>query len=91
MANRIGYGSIYNLLIRDGEPDFTRPVTVEYDRLLKTGRNPSSKPHSSGSLDKAQFKKLYDLCNNERDFEIADLQIQDGLPYRIKFRKEEKV
>jgi hypothetical protein len=88
---RVGYGCIYDLPIRDGEPDLSEPLRMKYTRLLKPGRTPNSKPDAKNVQIKEQYRVLLEECRRLQDIDISVLQIQDGLPSQMNIEKEEMI
>jgi hypothetical protein len=86
---QIEFGSIFNLHIRDGAPDLSNPVRIEYSRRFDSSA--VSKPSPGTLRTKPQFVLFRRLCERERNVVIAVLTIQNGLPLQAKYEKEEAI
>jgi len=83
LMQRINYGRIEGLQVRDGEPVFDPMPTVL--RLFLFGKD--NRPNGSRVNDRFTLKKkvveLFEIFDRERSLSIQELMIDDGLPVRM--------
>lgn len=79
---RLRYGCIENIVIRRGEPDLSE-ICVVRDVKLGGRESPRAQPCESTDL-KRQFSHLWEVLNGLGDQCVAKLDVQDGLPFRIR-------
>jgi len=89
--NTAGHCRIFGLCIKDGEPNLSQPLSIEYSKYLKPNSPANSKQGAGNLGQKHQCKKLVLLCRSKKDFTIKELQVLEGLPHRVIYQKEEMV
>ena len=80
---RIGFGTIEQLVIRDGEPVLDPPPRVIRDVKFGTENGPRPKADLNDFILKAQVRDLFaqfDLMGNGT---IRCLEVKHGLPFRM--------
>ena len=84
LMSDIHYGSIENLLVRGGEPVLQPPPRIVHDvRLGRHEIKPSVRNRSDFAL-KAQLVDLFKRLDSISDGVIDRIDIQAGLPFRIR-------
>lgn len=84
----IGYGEVYNLVIKGGAPVAGTEVHYELRRILHAETKPCSRTSSQDSTRKGAFLRLVGYCESIGEGVIDVIEVQDGLPARIKHRKQ---
>jgi hypothetical protein len=80
---RVNFGQIRNLDIRDGEPQWTGRVTVTRDIKLGSRENARPEVTLSDFLLREQVVELFEQFDNIHDATIEVLEIRHGLPFRL--------
>lgn len=83
LMQRINFGCIEGLQIRDGEPVFNPMPTVR--RVFMFGKD--NGPNAASNADSFTLKKkvtdLFEIFDRERSLTIQELKIDNGLPLRM--------
>jgi hypothetical protein len=83
---QIGYGTLYDLPVRDGEPIISPPPKIK--QLFKLGSKRSPKLCSRDAALKQQHIELFDLMEEKRNGRITKLVIEDGLPFSVEWEDD---
>jgi len=86
LMQQIHFGCIENLRVTHGDPLWHPPPGVTRDVVI--GRQGS--PHRPTSDDFALKQKvinLFALFDDRQELDVARLEVQDGLPFRIAIRE----
>ncbi len=78
------YGTMHNLVVRDGEPIIDPPPRIEQAYKLGSKRNPP-KVVSPDFVLKQQHIDLFELMDSKQNGVITKLTIQEGLPFFVKW------
>jgi len=83
LMQRINFGCIEGLHVRDGEPVLNPMPTVK--RVYMFGKD--NGPNASSKTDSFTLKKkvieLFEIFDRERSLTIQELKIDNGLPLRM--------
>lgn len=82
-ATRIQHGCLQNIPFSEGEPDVSR-MRVLRDVKLGSRESPRARDCQNTVL-KRQFSRLWEILDGSQDGRIVAIEIQDGLPYRIRY------
>jgi hypothetical protein len=82
-AARIQHGCLQSIPFRQGEPDVSR-MRVLRDVKLGSHESPRARDCQSTVL-KQQFSRLWEILDGSQDGRIVAIEIQNGLPYRIRY------
>jgi hypothetical protein len=84
LMSEIHYGSIENLTIHDCEPILRPAPRIVRDVML--GKRETKRPKKSPEdfVLKAQHEDLFEQLDELRDGKIDRIEIQAGLPFRIR-------
>lgn len=88
----LGFGSIENLPIAEGEPYFDRPLALLKD--IKLGAIENRFRADTAQADfrlKAQLVELFALLDELQDGVIPLIVVQNGLPFRVVVRQQASV
>jgi hypothetical protein len=79
---RLRYGCIENIIMHRGEPDLSR---IRVLRDVKLGRleGPPAQP-CDNTVPKMQYRHLWEVMDDVRDGYVVRLEVQDGLPFRVR-------
>ena len=83
LMQRINFGRIERLLIRDGEPVLTPRPPVYCERKFGGENGPRSELVAANFLLKQQVVELFAFFDQQRDGTIDLLEIKHGLPFRM--------
>lgn len=84
LMSQIHYGCIENLTIRDGEPVFLPAPRIVRDVMLGKGDTKRRPTSQQDFILKAQHEDLFKQFDELRDGKIDRIEIQAGLPFRIR-------
>ncbi|MBY0262110.1 MAG: hypothetical protein K2Q20_07180 [Phycisphaerales bacterium] len=84
LLTRIGYGTIYDLPVRRGEPVIGPDLHVEQDLKLKGADEPP--PPGGDYLLNEQVVTLMRVCDEVGDGVIRQIDVQARLPFRVRKR-----
>jgi hypothetical protein len=80
----IKYGSVHNLIIRGGEPQFFPPPTIrQVIKLHHSENGPRQETHSDDFLLKDEVVELMRQLDVMRDGVITKLEVKGGLPFTM--------
>lgn len=80
---RLGFGTIENLTIRDGEPVIDPPPRVIRDLKLGGENGPRPESDLGEFVLKAQVVDLLSHFDSWGDATVLSLEIKHGLPFRV--------
>ncbi len=83
VMQRINYGRILGLVIRDGEPVFDPPPTVLRLFLFGKINDSNAKRGNEGFALKKKVAELFEIFDREQSLLIKELIIDNGLPVRM--------
>ncbi|MFO0903711.1 MAG: hypothetical protein U0939_11965 [Pirellulales bacterium] len=81
------FGTMQNLLVRDGEPVIEPPPRTKQAYKLGGKRNPPKVVAQEFAL-KQQHVELFELMESKRNGVIAKLTIQEGLPFLVEWETD---
>jgi hypothetical protein len=83
MMQRLHFGQVLGLLIRNGQPDFDPPPRLIRDRKLGSEPAPrTTSPHEDFLL-KQQVQDLFAYFKQIGDGVIDLIEVKHGLPFRL--------
>lgn len=78
------FGTMHNLVVRDGEPIIDPPPKTKQAFKLGGKRNPPKVVSREFAL-KEQHLELFDLMDSKQNGIITKLTIQEGLPFLVEW------
>ena len=81
------FGTMHNLIVRDGEPVLNPPPKIKQAFKLGGKRNPPKIVSRSFTL-KDQHVELFDLMDAKQNGVISKLTIHDGLPFLVEWEAD---
>jgi len=89
LMQRINYGAIENLEVRNGEPVLDPIPVVLRDIALGRANGPHPAVHRRDFELKSEVVELFALFDREQDVRISLVVVQAGLPLRVRVRVTE--
>ena len=83
VMQKINYGRIEGLFVRDGEPVFAPPPKIVRLFLFGKDNGPNAARGSERFSLKKKVAELFEVFDRERTLSIEELMIDDGLPVRM--------
>ena len=83
----IRFGAIENLVIKDGDPVFGPDTCVVRDRKLGKSDPCAAFEIRESPLEKEQFTQLFSVFTHIRNGLVSLLEIQNGLPFKIRTKE----
>jgi len=83
LMQKVNFGRIEGLQVRDGEPVFDPPPTVLQLFLFGKDNGPNASRGSEGFALKRRVTELFEVFDRERSFSVQQLMIDNGLPVRM--------
>ena len=80
---RLGFGTIEHLVVRDGEPVFDPPPRVIREVKFGSENGPRPEADLGDFALKAQVRDLLDHLGSLRNATILRLEVKHGLPFRM--------
>ena len=85
-CQRISFGKIVNLGVRDGDPVFGQQTEVLFDVKLDSDDNPRPEQELKDFLLTAEILRLFSKLDAIRNGTIEQVEIRAGLPRRMVFK-----
>jgi hypothetical protein len=86
LMQRIRYGRIRNLRVEYGDPVWDQPPEIVRDLMVGKTEEPI-RPVSENFALKQKVVELFELFDERQAIEIEQIEVQDGLPFRITIRE----
>lgn len=83
----IHFGAIENLIIKNGDPVFGPDTCVVRDRKFGKSDPSAAFEIRESPLEKEQFTQLFDELTNIDNGLVILLEIQNGLPFKIRTKE----
>jgi hypothetical protein len=82
LVARLRYGCIENIIMHRGEPDLSRIRVLQDVKLGRLEGSPAQP--CDDATEKMQYRHLWEVLDDVRDGYVVRLEVQDGLPFRVR-------